>query len=264
MSVPDFSALHCPPRHSASQSQEKAPLRQWNVEQIAALSSSLRPRTHPCFDPAAGLYIVAVDGLYSLVVQLIPIGVARYAHSSPVRRAWVDYVIRVQEPPAPDAKPEDTIESEFYDVGSVNFAQVVHLKKGTSITCMKMPNCAASECVRLKIELLQRKRKRPAPPELTKKEMKKRKKIKRKADSAASPLSSPSYTDNHKTPTPHRNSETSPPYDTSEDDDDDEESDWSHGFESDTTADDLPYSKRGVGRLAKRFKATARAQPNSP
>lgn len=125
-----------------------------------------------------------------------------------------------------------------------------------------MPSCAASECVRLKVELLQRKRKRPAPPELTKKEMKKRKKIKRIAESAASSLNSLPNGNTLNPQNYHGKTENLASRDSSDDDDDDD-SDWSHGFESDTTADDLPHSNRGVGRLAKRFKAAARAHPSS-
>lgn len=262
MSVPDFSALHCPPRWGSPPPLEKADIVDWNVEAVAYPTSTSRLHTdrHPCFDPTIGTYTIPVDGLYTIVVQLIPIGAAIVEHAGRGNRTAVDYVVRVQEPPDAGTEPDDTIENEYFDVGSVNLAQVVHLKAGTRISCMRMPASAGSECVRLKIDILQRKRKRPAPPELSKKELKKRKKMKRKAESIASSLSS--GRDPHSPPIYHGRAETSRVHDSSDDDDGDD-SDWSNGFESDTTEDDLPHSKRGVGRLAKRFKGAASADLNS-
>lgn len=262
MSVPDFSALHCPPRWGSPSLLEKVEIVGWNVETIGHSTSASRPQPdhHPCFDPTCGTYTVSVDGLYTIVVQLIPIGAAIVEHAGRGIRTSVDYVVRVQEPPDAGTEPDDTIESEYFDVGSVNLAQVAHLKAGTRISCIRMPASLGSECVRLKIDILQRKRKLPAPPELSKKELKKRKKMKRKAESIASSLSS--GRDASSPRMYHGSAETSRVHDSS-DEDEGNDSDWSNGFESDTTEDNLPHSKRGVVRLAKRFKGAASADVDS-
>lgn len=242
---PDFSALHCPPRARADPPKDKVALTGWSVE--GALEH------HACFNPTSGEYTVAADGLYSIVVELIPIGNAHLEHEQ-TRRLQVEYAIRILEPRRDHpSDPADEIESEFLDVGSVNFGQVKHLRAGNVVTCLRMPAASGHYSVRLKVDCIQRKKKRPRAPEPSKKELKKRKKMKRKAESIASSLSS--GTDAGSLHPFHASSDTCRLHESS--DDDDSDSDWSDGFESDTTEDELPHSNRGVGRLAKRFKCSA-------
>lgn len=244
MSVPHFSALHFPPRGRPHAVKQSADLIGWDVE------TEHQEDGHPCFDDACGEYKVCLDGLYTVVVELIPIGSANVENQSH-RRLSVDYVVRIQEPPEEGISPDDVVESEYKDVGSVNFAEMIHLKEGTRISCMQMPSSRGTECVRFKIELLQRKRKRARAPEVSKKELKKRKKLKRKAESSASSQSA--GLDITRFRYYNSGAETSKSCDSS---DDSSDSDWSNGFESDTSEDLLPHSSRGVKRLAKRFKST--------
>lgn len=191
-----------------------------------------------------------LDGLYTIVVDLIPIGSPNMENQNR-RRVSVDYVIRIQEPPDEGTAPDDIVESEYRDVGSVNFAEMIHFKEGTRISCMRMPSGRGTECVRLRIELVQRKRKRAKTPALSKKELKKRKKLKRKAESSASSLSV--GLDSNRPRHYNSGAETSKSCCSS---DSSSDSDWSNGFESDTSEDHLPHSSRGVKRLAKRLKRT--------
>lgn len=168
------------------------------------------------------------------------------------RRLTVDYVVRLQEPPDEGTAPDDIVESEYRDVGSFNFAEMIHLKAGTRISCMRMPSSRGTESVRLQIQLVQRKRKRTKPPGPSKKELKRRKKLKRKAESSASSHSA--GPDTNRLRSYNSGAETSKSCGSS---DSSSDSDWSNGFESDTSEDPLPHSSGGVKRLAKRFKGTA-------
>lgn len=247
---PDFSALYCPPRTGDPTVKEKMVLSGWTVEGLSKNPS------HLCFNPAAGEYTVSVDGLYSLIVELIPIGSVRLEYEQN-KRAQVEYALRITEPDPEQPDQSDHVESEFLDVGPINLGQMKHLRTGNVISCLCMPPTLAQTCVRLKIACIQRKKKRPRPVELSKKEQKKRKKMKRKAESIASSLSSGMEVSSSK-PCPG-SSDTSRAHESSEDDNSDSE--WSNGFESDTTEDNLPHSARGVGRLAKRFKSSAGPHP---
>lgn len=235
MPCKDFSALHCP-RRDVSASAEKETILTWNIEGD--------DRAHSDFNSRTGTFIVPVDGMYLLVVELIPIGSPILSTDLQSRRS-VHYALRLKEQLQND--DDDKIESIYLDVGSMNLGQMEHLKAGTAITCIRMPGTGPNECVRLKVELAFRKRKRDEKA-LSKKELKRRKKKKREVGRG-------------ETRVLVAHAGRADRVSTESDDDDDSESDseWEFGFESDSTSDELEDVKRGVGRMAKRFKA----DPNS-
>lgn len=238
MSVHDFSALYCPPTRAQLQfpRPHKAPLVGWKVELDLPLPA------HPCFDHRTGVYLVDKEGLYSVVVQLIPIGGPLLMSHHVLARTTVEYVLRIEEPPVEGVDEDEIVDADFRDVGPHNFAEMLHLKQGARLTCIRMPSGVGTECVRFKVQLLQRKRKRATSPILTKKQLKKRKMNRRKAQAAAAARSD-------QYGRCYSGAETSKSCGS-----DSSDSEWSNGFDSDTSQDHLDYSNRGVNRLAKRLK----------
>ncbi|CAN8061500.1 unnamed protein product [Agarophyton chilense] len=228
----DFSALHCPRLNPPPPSADKIIITGWELER-----SPIEDNTHPCFSPALGLYTVPVDGLYQIVVEVIPLGGPAIANANNHREV-VPYAICLQEPPS---EQEDQILRRYHDIGN-KFAKVEHIKKGTQITCVRMPNIPGDECLRFKVEIVIRKRKREEK-ELTKKEKKKRNKRQRKQAMARQPHILPAR---GRGDASRLSEQDLSHFDI--DDASDSDSEWETGFESDSTSDDLPAS------LAKRFK----------
>lgn len=259
-SVTPFSALYRPACNSTEPLLEKSVLLDWTVEtdpQFPLADPSLN------FSPSTGEYIIPIDGLYTLIVQLIPINGAPIA-SAARRRQHVHYALRLISPPEHTSDQADLVDATYLDVGSTNFGELIHLKAGTRVACLHMPGARNTESVRIKVELIQRKLKR-SKPQLTRKQAKKRRNQSRKrsATVAMSNSGSPKLV-----PEPSFfPSIVSPPVSTEDDDDiddndydswsDSDSNDWESGFESDSTADELPYSNRNVRRLAKRFRAAS-------
>ncbi|PXF49557.1 hypothetical protein BWQ96_00627 [Gracilariopsis chorda] len=228
----DFSALHCPCTNPPPPSAETAVVKGWTIER-----DTIENNSHPCFDPVSASYIVPVDGLYKIVVELIPLGGPAIVNDNN-RRQIVPYALCLQEPPT---QLDDQILRRYHDIGN-KFAKVEHIKAGTTITCIRMPNVPGDECIRFKVEIILRKRKREER-ELTKKEKKRNKRQRRQAMAR------------HPTILPARGRgdasrlHDNDPNPQDLDDASDSDSEWENGFESDSTSDDLPSS-----RLAKRFK----------
>lgn len=268
-SVVPFSALYRPPRHPTEPLPEKAVLHDWTVETDPQFPLA-DPLAH--FSSATGEYVIPIDGLYTLVVQLIPINGAPIA-SAARRRERVHYALRLTSPPCPASDQTDTVDATFLDVGSTNFGELVHLKCGTRIACLQMPGGTNTESVRMKIELIQRKRKR-AKPQLTRKEVKKRRNQNRKRRSSTS-VSDPSSPSTAPAITTVSHIIQSGPASAEEDDDgfdddddydswsDSDENDWESGFESDSTTEEVVNSKRSIRRLTKRFKAASTSSTTS-
>lgn len=297
---PPFSALYRPPRSRERPPTDKVVLTHWEVEPDPQF-----PDPHTNFNPVTGEYTIPTDGLYTLIVQIIPINGATLI-SAARRRRNVDYALRLNYPPPPNpprnpapssashpdtsalhgasanCPAQDTVHTSFLDVGSVNFGELKHLSAGTRLACIKMPGATDHECIRLKVELVQRKRKRTRP-ELTRKQLKKRRKDKRKfLHHTASPQyhrhasSSAHDTDSsrhdHQLVLPARRSHTPDAIgngeaaDSNDEWDDDSSSDSEWDFDSDSTSDELLHSKKGVIRLAKRLRAsaTASSEPSVP
>lgn len=236
MQVPDVSALY-KPRHIHL--PERTTLLGWEID-----SDTFPPDnpTHPCFDSESGVYTVPNDGLYLINVQLIPIG-APNLYSDRHTRKSVVYAVCLHTPSA-----TDEIESRFLDVGSFSFGQIEHLAKGTRVSCIRFPSGLPNDCVRFRVELVIRKRRREEV-EISKKELKKRRKKKKKdMEKERKPVALNS-------PLPFKKGPQ--PIESEDDDDSDSDSEWEHGFESDSTSDELLHSAKGVRRLAKRFKASS-------
>lgn len=239
--VVPFSALYLAPRRSQPAPTEKTTLLDWTIE-----DDPTYPNGDPLinFNEPSGEYVVPIDGQYLLVVQLIPTNYF-YLSSKARMRSHVDYAIRLNLPPDHEPTP-DAIQASYLDVGSRNFGELIHFKAQTRIACVQMQGAPGWANVRLKVELVQRKRKRFVP-QLTRKEIKSRRKEKRRAD-AERAASNPSKS-------------SSDQCDSDDDSDDSDDSEWETGFESDSTSEDLPNSNKVVGRSAKRFKSGA-AQSN--
>lgn len=234
MAACDISALHCPASQPPPTSSHKTIITDWTIERDLIDNR----RAHPCFDSKSGCYNVPVDGLYKIFVEIIPLGSPLLLNDKKNRR-FVPYAICLQEL-AEDH--EDHIQRCYHDIGT-KFAKVEHLKAGTQITCVRMPNIPGDECLRIKVEIIIRKRKRDER-QLTKKEKRERKKHQKRHAIArrhallptrgrpdASALHSNDYLQN------------------ASDDGSESDSEWEHGFESDSTSEEEPTS-----RLAKRFK----------
>lgn len=173
---------------------------------------------NPHFDDKTGIYKIPKDGLYVVSVQLIPIGGAtlRNAHRT---RLSVNYALKIS----------DSVDDDDYrDVGSRNYGEMIHFRKGTVLSCVRVAGAPARECVRFNVCCVQRKRKRETKVP-SKKEIKRRKRAASRA--ARVERDSSDGESDHSS-----------------------ESEWDHGFESDTTRDELPHSTKNVGRLAKRLK----------
>lgn len=249
--IAPFSALYRPPRPPPSAPSEKTTLIDWVVEADPQFPD-LDPAEY--FVKSKGEYVAPIDGLYTIKVQLIPINGATLGSSSR-RRQRVDYALRLTSPPDRETNP-DAIQSTYLDIGSVSFGELAHLHAGTRIGCIQMPGAVGQECVRMMVDLIQRKRKREQP-ELTRKELKKLRKDKRKAGAQVKTPSSlgidpiVSSSDTASSPTGDEDGNSD---DDGYSDDSDDSEDWEFNFESDSTSDDLPDSKKNVSRLAKRLK----------
>lgn len=246
--VATFSAIHCLPRTPSSSIPEKCTLRNWTIEpdpnHHVSLSESL-------FNLETGEYTTPIDGLYSLIVQLIPVNGANTI-STPRQRNKVKYVLHITKP-SHLATADDAIISDFHDIGSINYAQLVHLAAGSRVSCLQMPGTTSRECVRLKLELIQRKRKRPNDEDLSASDLQKRKLRRKSKKLKLEPDGARDSRPNHERSRHH-----------TDDSDNDSGSDWDNEFDSDAASDDLPHSKRGVGRLAKRLKTATTTGESSP
>lgn len=216
----DLSALYRPsPADRKGSKSSTQVLSNWHIDDSQGSEKSAE---HSNFNAGKGELTTPNDGLYSVVVELIPTDGGANVSGALSRRKEVAYIVRVEEPPAENADDSDD-EAEgikFLDVGPMSFGEVMHLRAGTKISVCMLPNVVSRESVRIKIEIVQRKRKRGEDRELSKKERKKRKKELAAANKEA------------------------------------ESSDWSSQFSSDESSDELPHSKKGVSRLAKEVKKT--------
>ncbi len=135
------------------------------------------------FDPKKGIFTCKRDGLYSIIVQIIPTDGGANVSNALRRRTDVAYCVHVQEPKSEKDDKEDEESSKFYDVGPTSFGELLHLKAGAQLSISSLPGSLRRESVRLSIDLVQRKRKRSPEPELTKKQLRKlRKKRRRNED----------------------------------------------------------------------------------
>lgn len=178
-----FSALYLPPRLPTEASKEKTVLIEWTVE-----SDPQFPEADPSanFSASTGEYVIPMDGLYTIVAQVIPINGAPIA-SAASRRKKVDYALRLattEENCADEVGEVGEVSATFHDIGCTNFGEMIHLKQGTRIACLKMPEAIGRDSVRLKVELVQRKRKRNKP-QLTRKQVKKHRNQSRKRSGAS-------------------------------------------------------------------------------
>lgn len=242
--APELSALYIPPRTALKPRTEKSVLEKWVVE----------PREsppHPCFDAATGVYTVGVDGLYSVIVQVIPTGGGANAADAGRRRKKVDYAVRLRDAAEGAVGDGDGVESEFLDVGQASFGEVLHLRARSSVSVYMMPTCDGTDSIRLKVDIVQRKRKRDPEPELSKKELKqRRKKAKRRVtDPAKAGFAATGASVTEQKPALDEGEKEG-----EEDSEESSSSQWSNAFSSDWSGDEFPHSKKGVGRLAKRFK----------
>lgn len=258
-SVVPFSALYLPPCNSTEPLLHKSVLIDWTVE-----TDPQFPLADPSgnFSPTTGEYTIPIDGLYTLIVQLIPINGAPIA-SAAKHRQNVHYALRLISPPNSSSDQADYVDATYLDVGSTNFGELIHLKAGTRVACLYMPGARKTESVRMKIELIQRKLKR-SKPQLTRKQAKRRRNQNRKRN-AAMAMSNPGSPVLTSVSSISSTVNSAPA--SIEDDDNDfidyeydswsdsDSNDWESGFESDSTTDELPHSNRNVRRLAKRFRA---------
>ncbi|PXF39592.1 hypothetical protein BWQ96_10711 [Gracilariopsis chorda] len=223
----DFSALHCPSTNPPPPSAEKTVVKGWAIER-----DIVEDNTHPCFDHGSASYTVPADGLYKIVVELIPLGGPAIFNDNNQRQI-VPYSLCLQEPPN---ELDDQIIRRYHDIGN-KLAKVEHIKAGTTISCIRMPNVPGDECIRFKVEIILRKRKRDKR-EPTRKEKKNRKRMLRRQTMAhhLTTLSSHGSGDASRLhdyyPHPQHLGGTS-----------DSDSEWEKGFESDSTSDDLPSSR---------------------
>lgn len=171
-----LSGLNRPPPTSAKRMAKPQVLTNWHVDGAEGQTK------HAHFDEADGVFRVPRDGLYSIVVEVIPTDGTANVSDALSRRKEVSYAVRIEEPPIPandDGDGDnDGITTEFLDVGPVSFGELIHMKTGARLSIQGL--AARRESIRLKVELVQRKRKRARSPELTKKELKKMKKKNRK------------------------------------------------------------------------------------
>lgn len=115
------------------------------------------------FNSADGVFTVARDGLYAITVQILPSKEQSQASRGKGlgKRKRVDYVLRVEEPATKSADDDDVIVEEIFDVGAKSFGEVLHLSQGTTLAVMAMPE-AGNHSLRFGVDIVQRKRKRPA------------------------------------------------------------------------------------------------------
>ncbi|PXF39722.1 hypothetical protein BWQ96_10576 [Gracilariopsis chorda] len=165
----DFSALHCPSTNPPPPSAEKTVVKGWEIER-----DIVEDNTHPCFDHGSASYTVPADGLYKIVVELIPLGGPAIFNDNNQRQI-VPYSLCLQEPPN---ELDDQIIRRYHDIGN-KLAKVEHIKAGTTISCIRMPNVPGDECIRFKVEIILRKRKRDKR-EPIRKEKKNRKRMLRR------------------------------------------------------------------------------------
>lgn len=211
--IPDFSALCFPPEIVDGPTFIRQTIRDWQVETDSSLNASRHP-IHECFDPIQGVYTVRSDGIYSIKVEYIPIGGARLSFTAR-KRQQVSYAVRIQSP------GDEETDDEFVDIGPTNYYQTHHLKTNTCISCVRMTTHRPPESLRLKVEMVFRKKKRPyEPPD--RRPLRKRQ---RRVDN-----SQPVF----------RRTTTATPPGSGSDDDDSDDKEWQDGFSSDTSADGLP------------------------
>jgi len=162
-------------------------LTNWHVDD--ALGGGGKGGKHENFDESHGIFLVPRDGLYSIVVEVIPTDGGANVSDALSRRKEVSYAVRIEEPPNEEDEDDNDLTTEFRDVGPVSFGELIHLKSGARLSIQGL--APRRESIRLKIELIQRKRKRAREPELSKKELKKLKKKqkKRKRESSSTAAS---------------------------------------------------------------------------
>lgn len=210
--VPDFSALCFPPEIVDGPPLLRQTLRDWQVETDSSLIASQHP-IHECFDPAEGIYTIRSDGYYTIKVEYIPIGGTPLSFTAR-NRQQVSYAVRIQSP------DDEETDDEFVDIGTRNYHQMHHLKTNTSISCVRMTTHRPPESLRLKVEMVFRKKKRPyEPPDRR-------------------PLRKRQRRTDHSHPVLRRTTTATPPGSGSDDDDSDDK-EWQDGFSSDTSADGL-------------------------
>lgn len=152
----------------------------WKIEEDLTLptsSSSSPSSSERIFNCSTGDYIVPTDGLYTISVDLIPIGVPRMQQAHP-RRHHVQYAVRVTVPRK--STHHEDVDVTVMDVGTSNFGQILHLQRGSLVGVMAMP-CAelGRHNIRLRIQLIQRKAK-VYVPQLTRKQLKRKRKMRRR------------------------------------------------------------------------------------
>jgi hypothetical protein len=289
--IPEFSAFHRASHTGTdfSGAKEKTSIEGWEVD----------GGKHPAFDDASGVYTIQRDGLYAVYVQVLPSDgrahVAREVLSVP--RTSVQYVLRVAESRKSSTEgpinDEDAVEDEYLDVGERSFGEVLHLRAGGRLSLWAMPS-ARRDSLRIKIDILMRKRKRSPEPELSARELKTLERKRKRANGVLA-LNGTDATKGHQRAateskehdTGNRGSDVaadgpvlgpsaSPAADQVsgaivtgsrenednktegyEDDDEDENDDeWSAEFSSDDSAVDGDDDKGGVGRIAKKLRSS--------
>lgn len=178
--LPDFCAVHTGRVFEGSCPDDGTTVSAWDVN----------GGSHVQFDNSSGVYTVPRDGLYAVYVQLeassVSSGGKQLGGSSKKRkrsvsaRDHVKFCVRLDEP-ASGSVVEDDIQNEFMDVGVQSFGEVLHLRKGASLSLLAMPE-SSDEILTFKIELVQRKRKPKREPDLTEKEKKKLEKKRKKLE----------------------------------------------------------------------------------
>jgi hypothetical protein len=289
--IPEFSAFHRASHTGTdfSGTKEKASIEGWEVD----------GGKHPAFDDASGVYTILRDGLYAVYVQVLPSDgrahVAREVLSVP--RTSVQYVLRVAEPRKSSTEghinDEDAVEDEYLDVGERSFGEVLHLRAGSGLSLWAMPS-ARRDSLRIKIDILMRKRKRSPEPELSTRELKKLERKRKRANGVLALNGTDALKGHQRAATERKEDDTGnrgrdvaahgPVFDPStsaaadqesganltgsreiednkteanEDDDEDENDDeWSAEFSSDDSAVDGDDDKGGVGRIAKKLRSS--------
>lgn len=207
--------------------------------------------THPFFDTTSGVFKVPTGGLYCVVVELIPTDGGANVEGALHRRKTVAYVLRVEDPQVGDT-PHST---NFLDVGPSSFGEMMRLREGAILSVCMMPEIQCRESVRIKIDLVQRKRQREndEDEEVTEKERKKRTK-KRRKERAKSKLGTSAVKHEPGKVELKRESTELMVKPEPKDENSSCSSDWSSQFSSDNSEDELPHSKKAVSRLAKDIK----------
>jgi hypothetical protein len=289
--IPEFSAFHRASHTGSgvSEAKGKTAIKGWEFD----------GGKHPAFDAASGVYTIQRDGLYAVYVQVLPSDgrahVAREVLSVP--RTSVQYVLRVSErrknSTGGHVDDEDAVEDEYLDVGERSFGEVLHLRAGSELSLWAMPS-ARRDSLRLKVDILMRKRKRSPEPELSARELKKLERKRKRASGVSAVNGNDPNKGHQRAATESKADDTSDSgsdvaahgwgFDpvtsaasdqesgaivtgsrendeiktegNEDDNEDDNDDEWSAEFSSDDSALEGDDDKGGVGRIAKKLRSS--------